>query len=305
VDKLGGRATIYFNKDNQVPVDRKSEAMGGVYVGSGADGVAVTTNADPSAPVVVHPPLVPRMSITVVGGGLKFCVYFIPKNENGSMKKFGAQRIGCNNPGAPVRVRQAGTYFIKMTEYDPADLGRNFIELSEGENKIIPLRRIEIPPTNARQISFNLYEDFETSESQRELLMKEEYVFGRNFQVMCEARPSLCRIHSQIEDFASFRKEFEQFASGSADPLQSTWAQLFIRFPEIQVGRALRTQYFDSLDEYPQTNPGRTGGGSDPIGTLLPHEKQTSYTYYVLPGVFGVKWSIENSPDVTKGIYVP
>ncbi len=183
VAKLGGRATVEFSSKDKV-------SLGGVIVGSGADGLVSRTNTQVGAPIVVTPPVIPKTSITVVGRPNSkmpdsYCVAQVKLGANGEvltndyfqlstdnyLLTFAGSASKCDSLGAPMRVN-AGRYMITYnnTFY--------VVDLKPHENKVIPLREVQVPKYDGN-IKFQLYRNFRTAlEVNKALVMiKSDWAF--------------------------------------------------------------------------------------------------------------------------------
>jgi hypothetical protein len=294
IKQLGGNVTVEFGKEKERQIQVRK---GGVHVGSGANSLLARTNTQPGSPTVVQVPLQPKMSITLLGGKSLFCVFSVVRNQDGSLAKGQTSFAnpesnggGCAISGNPVRVRHAGTYLVEVNK------SSMFVELNQDENKVIPLREIVIPfPTTANPptIKFTIYPDLESSVSEREKVITKAYL--NDVSNSCNSGSGdVCQAYYRANTLESYLKLMAFRSTPSldllgvkAEPVAGGWT------PAARAGIAvvLHEEWFT-----PRQDIFATFGGTETA--------PEAFKYYVLPGVYGIKWLIDSNIDVTKGIYV-
>jgi hypothetical protein len=180
IKRVGGKATVEFGPKDQL-------AVGGVIVGSGADGLASRSNSDPTSPVVIRPPITPTTSITLVGKAdsynEQFCALPVTITASGEVltdeNMYNSLRLGrSNDPFTPAQFKdcaelnkplrlKAGTYFVTFNNTF------SIVQLGNRENKVIPLREISVPNCNCdSKVSYQVYRDYRsTSEVAKSLTL--------------------------------------------------------------------------------------------------------------------------------------
>ncbi len=123
---------------------------GGVLVGSGADGLFATSNESTGGPLVIHPPVFPQTSVTVVGRvgagqDQKICARLIITDAQGQILKNQSRlhEMGCANLGIPIHL-EPGKYLL---EYSRSYV---IIDLASLENKVVPLREVSVANVNGK-----------------------------------------------------------------------------------------------------------------------------------------------------------
>ena len=277
VAKLGGRATVEFGSKDQV-------SMGGVIVGSGADGLVSRSNTQASAPIVIAPPVVPKTSITVVGRAIDgmpaaYCVTPLKVGVNGEILQnplfsqsyeqednlqkslsFNGVSAKCNALGVPLRLAP-GKFMVTYnnTFY--------VVDLKPQENKVIPLREVRVTKYDGK-IKFRLYRDFSSSQEVRKaiLLVKSDPELGSPEKVRELAQPAV--FAAALSDFVPGLVEFEKFPRS----VQTNQNAFF---------------YLSYFKELMHTMVALDGG-------VIP----------VLPGQYNIQWYIDEQLDYTTGIRV-
>ncbi len=296
IKKMGGNVTVEFGKEKerQIKVNK-----GGVHIGSGADPLMARDNTQASSSVVVPVPLQPKMSITLVGGKNKFCVHKVVRNEDGTLARgqtnFNHPEYsggGCAVAGTPVRVKQPGTFLVE------AGQSSMFVELNQDENKVIPLREIVIPvpsTENLSEIKFAIYPDLESSVDEREKIITKEFL--NSDYTRCNPGASgdheLCTSYYRIDKLESYRKLviFKSTPSGDFLGVKATAITNYTPATRAGIVAVLHFEDFSPNMGYLSTFHNSPSGPE-------------AYKFYVLPGVYGIKWMIGDNMDVTKGIYV-
>jgi len=149
--KVGSKVTVDFGGNQQLKLN-----SGGVHVGSGADQAIPTSSADQAGPVVLHPPILPKTSITVAGRWgnaqtyTEICVEKFKTDASGLLVKGAANLLetlnSCTKLNVPLRVDEGYYRIFFHRGSGKSNLGGFiFVRISEGENKIIPLREIFVP----------------------------------------------------------------------------------------------------------------------------------------------------------------
>jgi hypothetical protein len=277
VAKLGGRATIEFGSKDQV-------SMGGVIVGSGADGLVSRSNSQAGAPVVIAPPVVPKTSITVAGRVPTnmpdtYCATPLKLGVNGEVLqnqlfsqrlwgeayhqaslRFDGVEAKCVAVGTPLRLAP-GKFVVTYnnTFY--------VVDLKSQENKVIPLREVRVTKFDGN-ISFRLYRDFTSSQEVNKalLLIKSDASLGSPQDVQTVARPAVL-----------------EAALSKVIPGHLDWE----KFP-MAVRRAQNSFYLISAIEKLLYTVDATDGGMIPV----------------LPGQYNIQWDIDGQHDYTTGIRV-
>lgn len=170
---LGKNVTVDTGRGSRETLRQKSS--GGVIVGSGSDGTVPTSNSSSAGPIVIHPPITPETSITVVGRvGPKqsdtYCASKYKTDSSGAYVQGGgfvyfanSEGILCTQIGKPLRLVE-GAYRLylsnpsKSTAYNNISTSTLIVALKNQENLIIPLREIHIPKFNG-QIQAELFRD--------------------------------------------------------------------------------------------------------------------------------------------------
>ncbi len=177
IRNVGGKATVDFgfekiqidNGANTTKGNDKVKSGSGVIIGSGADKLVSTSDADEAKQYVVQAPVLPKTSITVVGrlgkaqeGPIQFCLAKYATDEQKHLLKSGGPISPLNRCGdinQPIRLNE-GLYRIYQVDkrFESNFYVGFWVYISEGENKIIPLREIVVPKYNSGQkISFSVY----------------------------------------------------------------------------------------------------------------------------------------------------
>lgn len=267
VAKLGGRATIEFGSKDQV-------SMGGVIVGSGADGLVSRSNTQAGAPIVVTPPVLPKTSITVVGrpstGASYYCAFALKLGANGEVLSntafiqeltsvrdavtadFRGEASKCGELGMPLRLA-AGRYVVSYNNT------LSVVDLKAQENKVIPLREVRVPKING-QIRFRIYRDFRSSVELRKalLVIKSDYYAPQG------------RV-----DEASIQQALSENAPGLLSEYGFSGNAVYEKSPFYKLASTQKT---------PSAKDGQS--------------------ILVLPGQYNIEWDIDNQTDYTTGIRV-
>jgi hypothetical protein len=277
VAKLGGRATVEFGSKDQV-------SMGGVIVGSGADGLVSRSNTQAGAPIVIAPPVVPKTSITVVGRVTKgmpatYCVTPLKVGVNGEVlqntffsqsyeqeddlqKSLSFNGVGAKCIGLGISTRLAPGKF--MVTYNNTFY---VVDLKAQENKVIPLREVRVTKYDGN-IKFRLYRDFSSSQEVNKaiLLVKSDPEVGSPEKVRESATPAV--FAAALSDNVPGRVEWEKFP----------------RSVRVSQNAFYYLSYFSELMH---TMVAVDGG-------VIP----------VLPGQYNIQWFIDGQLDYTTGIRV-
>jgi hypothetical protein len=272
---VGGNATVDFMNGKKFKLQ---EAPGRVVIGSGADGLVANTNASVGTPMTVPVPLMPDMSITLVGAsgtdGYTTCARYLTTDEMGNVKRNGShdpdyeEENVCAKAGNPVRLYRAGLYFV--TVVDNTGLRQTLLtNLGENEKIIIPLREIIVPAAPTKlSVKFRLFKDYEFSDLEKRKLAPDVF-----FDLPTDGCYSSI---GTIEDLVKAMKS---------------------RVVKDSSGYNLQVSDGCGL------NDDQTLFYSD-FYSMVSNDGIHDHVFYVVPGVYGIAWLIDNQRVYTKGLSV-
>lgn len=287
---LKGNITIQFGNEPERQI--KLRKSGGVHVGSGADSLMARTNESPDKPVYVPVPAKARMSITTVGGSGVYCATRVSRHADGSFVRGGAsfqepKRTqdggGCEISGKPIRLLVAGTYILnKMFGSE-----QMLVEVGQNEHKVIPLREIVLTfdGNENQKVMYQFFQDVKTSESERFKIILKSFVRDSDRPFCLHEANEFCADIQSQENLA-------KFASYFSFQEEKMFQYLAAKSPVTGHKHAV-VLYSNSLTKMSEENR------QYPFDTTA-----KAVSVYALPGVYGIKWTIDGRPDFDDGIYV-
>jgi len=289
VKRVGGKAVVEFGPKDQI-------ALGGVIVGSGADGLASRSNTDPTSPITIRPPVIPQTSITVVGNTPShkastlelstFCAMRITITNSGEVltdEAIWGTTVGdsnrqpnifmqttfknCANLNKPLRLK-AGKYIVTFNNTF------SIVDLKDRENKVIPLREIAVPSCNCdSEVSYTVYRDFRSQAEVNKVLTILKMLPSANNK---EARNLL---NPQV--FANFVSYDNDNFPGGIDEKRLQYYLYNLKIDGF-------TSWYEGFTERTQR--------------MLTMEQ--GYSTFVLPGQYSIEWVIDGQKAYTPGLRV-